>query len=166
MGGEGSILPHENIILYVSGKLSHASLLKGMSHLLCFLDCLKGTSKNSGGRTFTKSSSCCGSDGSRSLLQSAGTTSSCANFTPSSPSPPPTGNTPQPAEARPRSYSHHAWANSLHPLLMARERGRIRKKHTVKWRPATMCHQEPNQLVWLQLVFHHNNKNSEHEYDS
>lgn len=28
-----------------------------------------------------------------------------------------------------------------------------------------MCHQKPNQLVWLQLVFHHN-KNSYHNNDS
>lgn len=98
------------------------TILKALSHLvLFFLDFLKGTSKNSGARTFTKSFGCCCSNGSRSLLQSAGTTFSLPNLAPSSPSPPPTGNTPQPAEACPGSHPHHTWANPLHSLLMARE---------------------------------------------
>ncbi|KAF3856452.1 hypothetical protein F7725_017175 [Dissostichus mawsoni] len=63
--------------------------------------------------------------------------------TPPPPPPPLTGNPPQPAETRPWPHAHHAWANPLHSLLTVRERGRMRKKHTVKWRPATLCHQEP-----------------------
>uniref|UniRef100_A0A673YT66 Zinc finger protein 385A n=1 Tax=Salmo trutta TaxID=8032 RepID=A0A673YT66_SALTR len=111
------------------------------AHRLCvFVDLLKGPSKNSGPWTVAQHPGCCCGDGSRCLLQSAGS-AACpwSHFSPSELPPPPppptehtTGHAPQPPTARPWAYAHHPWVNPLLPLLTVVGRGPIRKKHTVK----------------------------------